>query len=105
MVEGTQILRIDFDDPDGSRDESLVRVSWDELFRVFDDRGLESFIRSTPTTATSAVSTSSSMRAPTGSRIDPAGRLAAGLSHEEPTAAANVPARARQWGNRAAGSG
>jgi hypothetical protein len=24
MVEGTQILRIDFDDPDGSRDEKLV---------------------------------------------------------------------------------
>jgi hypothetical protein len=41
MVEGTQILRIDFDDPDGSRDENLVPVSWDEFFRVFDERGLE----------------------------------------------------------------
>jgi hypothetical protein len=41
MVEGTQILRIDFDDPDGSRDEKLVPVSWDEFFRVFDERGLE----------------------------------------------------------------
>jgi hypothetical protein len=41
MVEGTQILRIDFDDPDGSRDENLVPVSWDEFFRAFDERGLE----------------------------------------------------------------
>jgi hypothetical protein len=41
MVEGTQILRIDFDDPDGSRDEKLAPVSWDEFFRVFDERGLE----------------------------------------------------------------
>ena len=40
IVEGTQILRIDFDDPDGP-DEKLQRVSWDEFFRVFDDRGLE----------------------------------------------------------------
>jgi hypothetical protein len=41
MVEGTQILRVDFDDPDGSRDQKLVPVSWDELFSVFDDRDLE----------------------------------------------------------------
>jgi hypothetical protein len=41
MVEGTRILRIDFDDPDGDRDEKLVPVSWDEFFRVFDERGLE----------------------------------------------------------------
>ena len=41
MVIGTQILRIDFDDPDGSTDEQLRRVTWDEFFRVFDDRGLE----------------------------------------------------------------
>jgi hypothetical protein len=41
MVEGTQILRMDFDDPDGSRDEKLSRVSWDEFFSVFDDRDLE----------------------------------------------------------------
>jgi hypothetical protein len=41
MVEGTQILRIDFDDPNGSSDEHLRRVSWEEFFRVFDERGLE----------------------------------------------------------------
>jgi hypothetical protein len=41
VVEDTQILRIDFDDPDGSRDAKLKPVSWDEFFRVFDDRGLE----------------------------------------------------------------
>lgn len=41
IVEGTQILRIDFDDPDGSRDEKLRPVSWDEFFRVFDDRDLD----------------------------------------------------------------
>jgi hypothetical protein len=41
MVEGTQILRIDFDDPDGRQDEKLKPVSWDEFFRVFDDRDLE----------------------------------------------------------------
>jgi hypothetical protein len=37
MVQGTQILRIDFNEPD----ENLEQVSWDEFFRVFDDRGLE----------------------------------------------------------------
>jgi len=41
MVDGTQILRIDFDDPDGSKDEKLVPVSWDEFFGVFDERELE----------------------------------------------------------------
>lgn len=41
MVEGTQILRIDFDDPDGKQDTKLRPVSWDEFFRVFDERGLE----------------------------------------------------------------
>jgi hypothetical protein len=41
MVEGTQILRTDFEDPDGSIDEKLKPVAWDEWFRVFDDRGLE----------------------------------------------------------------
>jgi hypothetical protein len=40
-VDGTQILRIDFDDPDGSRDEHLRRVAWEEFFRIFDDRDLE----------------------------------------------------------------
>lgn len=37
MVEGTQILRIDFNEPD----QKLRQVSWDEFFRVFDDRGLD----------------------------------------------------------------
>jgi hypothetical protein len=41
VVEGTQILRIDFDEPGGDNDEHLQRVSWDEFFSVFDDRGLE----------------------------------------------------------------
>jgi hypothetical protein len=41
FVEDTQILRIDFDDPDGSRDEHLRRVPWEEFFRIFDDRDLE----------------------------------------------------------------
>jgi hypothetical protein len=37
MVEGTEILRIDFNE----REENLKPVSWDEFFRVFDDRGLD----------------------------------------------------------------
>jgi hypothetical protein len=37
MVEGTEILRFDFREPD----EKLKQVSWDEFFRVFDDRGIE----------------------------------------------------------------
>ena len=37
MVEGTQILRLDFDEPD----QKLTKVSWDEFFRIFDDRDLE----------------------------------------------------------------
>jgi hypothetical protein len=41
VVEGTEILRIDFDDPDGSTDENLRRISWDEFFRIFDSRDLE----------------------------------------------------------------
>jgi hypothetical protein len=41
MVEGTQILRIDFDEPGGNDDVKLKRVSWDEFFRIFDERGLE----------------------------------------------------------------
>jgi hypothetical protein len=40
VVEGTEILRIDFDDPDPS-DEHLRRIGWDEFFRIFDSRGLE----------------------------------------------------------------
>jgi len=41
MVEGTEILRIDFDEPGDGKDEALRRVSWDEFFRVFDDREVE----------------------------------------------------------------
>jgi hypothetical protein len=41
VVEDTEILRIDFNDPDGSRDEELKATSWGEFFRVFDDRELE----------------------------------------------------------------
>jgi hypothetical protein len=37
MVEGTQILRIDF----GEREASLKPVAWDAFFEVFDDRGLD----------------------------------------------------------------
>jgi hypothetical protein len=40
VVEGTEILRIDFDDPDGG-DEKLRRIGWDEFFRIFDSRDLE----------------------------------------------------------------
>lgn len=39
MVEGTQILRIDFPEPEP--DAKLKPVSWEDFFRVFDDRGLE----------------------------------------------------------------
>jgi hypothetical protein len=41
VVEGTEILRIDFDEPGGDNDAKLERVSWDEFFEVFDDRGLQ----------------------------------------------------------------
>jgi hypothetical protein len=34
MVEGTEILRIDFNEPD----QKLKQVSWEDFFRVFDDR-------------------------------------------------------------------
>lgn len=37
MVEGTQILRFDFGEPD----EKLNPVAWEEFFQVFDDRDLE----------------------------------------------------------------
>ena len=42
VVEGTEILRIDFlDDEDASdEDESLKEISWNEFFRIFDDREL-----------------------------------------------------------------
>jgi hypothetical protein len=44
FVEGTGgLLRIDFVEgkKSGGREDSLEEVSWDEWFKVFDDRGLE----------------------------------------------------------------
>jgi hypothetical protein len=43
LVRGTEagdggVLRIDF--PGGAGEESLEHVSWDEWFRIFDERGL-----------------------------------------------------------------
>lgn len=38
------ILRIDFDDPDGSDDPGLHRISWEEFFDVFDKNDL-AFLR------------------------------------------------------------
>jgi hypothetical protein len=38
------MLRIDFDDPDGSRDTGLHRISWEEFFKVFDKNDL-AFLR------------------------------------------------------------
>jgi hypothetical protein len=40
MVEGTQILRVNFDEPGGDDDDRLVEVSWEEFFEVFDDSDL-----------------------------------------------------------------
>jgi hypothetical protein len=37
MVEETKILRIDF----GKPEENFKQVSWDEFFKIFDDRDLE----------------------------------------------------------------
>jgi hypothetical protein len=34
------MIRIDFDDPDGSKDAGLKRVSWDEFFEIFDNNDL-----------------------------------------------------------------
>jgi hypothetical protein len=41
VVEGTSILRIDFDEPWGNDDERLERISWDQFFKIFDERNLE----------------------------------------------------------------
>jgi hypothetical protein len=41
VVDGTEILRIDFDEPGGDNDENLRRIDWDEFFRIFDSRDLE----------------------------------------------------------------
>jgi hypothetical protein len=38
------MLRIDFDDPDGSKDTGLHRISWEEFFKVFDNNDL-AFLR------------------------------------------------------------
>jgi hypothetical protein len=38
--QGGGILRIDFDDPGGDRDERLEEIGWDEWFRTFDENDL-----------------------------------------------------------------
>ncbi len=38
------MLRIDFDEPDGSRDTGLHRIGWEEFFKVFDKNDL-AFLR------------------------------------------------------------
>lgn len=48
MVEGTQILRFNFDEPGGDDDDKLKEVSWEEFFEVFDDSDL-SFLYSDET--------------------------------------------------------
>jgi hypothetical protein len=35
-VKGTEILRVDFDEPGGDGDEALERIGWDEFFEIFD---------------------------------------------------------------------
>jgi hypothetical protein len=40
MVEDTQILRLNFDEPGGNDDDRLKEVSWEEFFQVFDDSDL-----------------------------------------------------------------
>jgi len=34
------MIRIDFDDSDGSEDTGLRRIGWDEFFKIFDDNHL-----------------------------------------------------------------
>jgi len=34
------MIRIDFDDSDGSQDTGLRRIGWDEFFKIFDDNHL-----------------------------------------------------------------
>lgn len=34
------MIRVDFDDPDGSKDVGLRRIGWDEFFRIFDNNNL-----------------------------------------------------------------
>ena len=38
------MIRIDFDDPDGSKDAGLKRIGWDEFFEIFDKNDL-AFLR------------------------------------------------------------
>ena len=40
MVEGTRILRFNFDEPGGDDDDKLKGVSWEEFFEVFDESDL-----------------------------------------------------------------
>ena len=37
---GGGLLRIDYDEPGGSDDDRLHRVTWDEFFRIFDENDL-----------------------------------------------------------------
>ena len=39
VVQDTEILRIDFDEP-GGNDDALDRIAWDDFFKIFDDRDL-----------------------------------------------------------------
>lgn len=34
------MIRVDFDDPDGSKDAGLRRIGWDEFFKIFDSNDL-----------------------------------------------------------------
>lgn len=34
------MIRVDFDDADGSKDAGLKRIGWDEFFKIFDDNDL-----------------------------------------------------------------
>lgn len=38
--QGGGILRIDFDQPGGEKDEALEEISWDEFFQTFDENKL-----------------------------------------------------------------
>ena len=40
VVEGTQILRFNFEEPGGDDDDRLKEISWEEFFQVFDDSDL-----------------------------------------------------------------
>lgn len=34
------LIRLDFDDPDGSRDDRLEAIDWESFFKAFDKSGL-----------------------------------------------------------------